>query len=193
MILRPDFRTALRPVDQRHLSTDGWFLSISLLPMGEFLVFTFCSPVLRTRLKSAGKHAYGQRAFDLCSIRPNTTPLEVFRSCIKKALRLPALASSSLIKRNHEVRRISALKNRFRASWCRGQCSAPTAYPRIQLHNPATAGLGERFSEPKWRRERVCDPTFSARDPRRGSHKQLRRLGCRGGRLIQLLPLQAWR
>ena len=64
------------------------------------------------------------------------------------------LASYSPNPRSQQVRRISALRDRFRASWQQGGVQPHPHNPRKQRKNPAAAGSGERFREGKWRRKR---------------------------------------
>ena len=49
-------------------------------------------------------------------------------------------------RRSHEVRRILALRDRFQASWRRGQCSAPPAQPPKTTEKSGRSRVGRTLS-----------------------------------------------
>ncbi len=55
------------------------------------------------------------------------TVIEVLMFTRQKGHRLQVDTNYSPNGRSHQVRRISSWRDRFRGSWCRGQCSAPPA------------------------------------------------------------------
>jgi hypothetical protein len=57
-----------------------------------------------------------------------------------------ALGSYSPNQRSHEVRRISALRDRFRAAWRTGQCSAPPAQPSKTTKKSGRSRIGRTLS-----------------------------------------------
>jgi hypothetical protein len=87
-----------------------------------------------------------QRTFDLCSIYPCRTDIEV---CGPASLNFPPFqyfASYSPNRRSHEVRRISARRNRFHASRRRSQCSARPAKPFEKTGKYHAASTQRTFS-----------------------------------------------
>ena len=67
------------------------------------------------------------RTFDFSSISASATGIEVFILPVRKAKEFPRDTNSAPNRGSHEVRRISALRECFRAAWRRGQRSARPA------------------------------------------------------------------
>jgi hypothetical protein len=78
-----------------------------------------------------------------------TTVVEVFRPRPKFNKQFQYIKSYSPNQRSHELRRIPALRDRYRASWPGGSAQPHPYNPRKQRKNPAAAGSGERFREVK--------------------------------------------
>ena len=65
--------------------------------------------------------------FDLCSIRGCAPEIEVFNGTLDKTHFYQVLVKTSPKWRRQQVQRISARRDRFRASYRGGRCSAPPA------------------------------------------------------------------
>ena len=89
--------------------------------------------VLKVSMSNASnRYRHSSERFDLAHalVRfqfhlANATGVEVFSLDVVKTDKVQMVASYSPNPRSHQARRISALRDRFRASWRRGQCSAP--------------------------------------------------------------------
>jgi len=99
------------------------------------LVFTRHVTVLKVSMSNASnRYRNSSERFDLAHalVRfqfhlANATGIEVFSLGDAKTAKFQILVGYSPDRRSHEVRRILALRDRFRASWRRGQCSAHPA------------------------------------------------------------------
>jgi hypothetical protein len=95
---------------------------------------------------------------DFSSISSSATVVEVFSQAVQKPARFQFITSPAPNRRSHEVRRISALRDRFRAPRAKTSAQPLSHNPRKQWKNPAAAGSGERFRGGKWRRDRDSNP-----------------------------------
>jgi hypothetical protein len=74
--------------------------------------------IVRNSVIGTGRSERPQwRTFDFCSISLSATGVEVFKSMPKKTNAHQKLTSYSPNRRSRQVRRISALRDRFRSSW----------------------------------------------------------------------------
>ena len=74
------------------------------------------------------------------------TVIEVLRFARQKALIFQVDKRYLPNSRSHQVQRISALRDRFRASRHRGQCSAPPALPSKTTKKSGRSRIGRTFS-----------------------------------------------
>ena len=93
------------------------------------------------------------RMFDFCSVQPNATDVEVLGWPRTKSVLIQCLASCLLKRRSHQVQRISVLRDRFRAFWRGGQCSAPPAQPSKSTEKSGRSWIGRTLS-----RGQVAEP-----------------------------------